>query len=298
MGSNFGGDGGDTLTDPANGCNIAQEYVYLADPGHPELRRQRRLLGRRPEQGHLVQRRPARQRHRRGPLHRPARRRHEEQLHLGRRRPARVGADPRATPSAAAPSGPTPSTSARATPPPPSPPPAARCTRPGAAPATTRASPAASPSATPTAPAGTSSNLPVDGTVPNRYLGGLAVDPNELRPRRTSPSTASPGSGPRVRARASATSSSPRTAAPPGRTSRRTCPTCRPTRGRHCRTAAWRSRTDLGVVYRAPGRTTWQRVGRLPAVAVLQLKLGPDGRTLYAATHGRGIYTIKVRDCG
>ncbi|MFB7510411.1 glycosyl hydrolase, partial [Streptomyces broussonetiae] len=30
MGSDFGGDGGDTLTDPANGCDIAQEYVYLA----------------------------------------------------------------------------------------------------------------------------------------------------------------------------------------------------------------------------------------------------------------------------
>ncbi len=30
MGSNFGGDGGDTLTDPANGCDIAEEYVYLA----------------------------------------------------------------------------------------------------------------------------------------------------------------------------------------------------------------------------------------------------------------------------
>lgn len=29
MGSNFGGDGGDTVTDPENGCNIAQEYVYL-----------------------------------------------------------------------------------------------------------------------------------------------------------------------------------------------------------------------------------------------------------------------------
>ncbi|MER6788461.1 glycosyl hydrolase [Streptomyces sp. NPDC000658] len=56
--------------------------------------------------------------------------------------------------------------------------------------------------------------------------------------------------------------------------------------------------TDLGVVYRAPGRTRWQRVGSLPAVAVLQLKLSPDGKTLYAATHGRGIYTIRVRDFG
>ncbi|MET8097191.1 glycosyl hydrolase [Streptomyces sp. NPDC005236] len=54
--------------------------------------------------------------------------------------------------------------------------------------------------------------------------------------------------------------------------------------------------TDLGVVYRAPGRTKWQRVGSLPAVAVLQLKTSPDGRTLYAATHGRGIYTFRVRD--
>ena len=56
--------------------------------------------------------------------------------------------------------------------------------------------------------------------------------------------------------------------------------------------------TDLGVVYRAPGRTSWQRVGSLPAVAVLQLKLSPDGQTLYAATHGRGIYSTRVRDCG
>ncbi|MFJ3337173.1 glycosyl hydrolase [Streptomyces sp. NPDC086766] len=30
MGSNFGGDGGDTIADPRNGCNIAEEYVYLA----------------------------------------------------------------------------------------------------------------------------------------------------------------------------------------------------------------------------------------------------------------------------
>jgi hypothetical protein len=29
MSSDFGGDGGDSLVDPANGCNIVQEYVYL-----------------------------------------------------------------------------------------------------------------------------------------------------------------------------------------------------------------------------------------------------------------------------
>ncbi len=30
MGSNFGGDGGDTLVDPRNGCNQVQEYVFLS----------------------------------------------------------------------------------------------------------------------------------------------------------------------------------------------------------------------------------------------------------------------------
>ena len=45
MVSNFGGDGGDVLVDPNNGCNIVQEYVYLTmevtqtcanpGPGHP-----------------------------------------------------------------------------------------------------------------------------------------------------------------------------------------------------------------------------------------------------------------------
>ncbi|WP_441250896.1 WD40/YVTN/BNR-like repeat-containing protein [Kitasatospora sp. McL0602] len=53
--------------------------------------------------------------------------------------------------------------------------------------------------------------------------------------------------------------------------------------------------TDLGVVYRAPHRTTWQRLGELPAVAVDQLKIGPDHR-LYAATHGRGLWSMSLDD--
>jgi hypothetical protein len=52
--------------------------------------------------------------------------------------------------------------------------------------------------------------------------------------------------------------------------------------------------TDLGVVYRAPHHVSWQRVGHLPAVAVLQLKAGPHG-SIYAATHGRGIYSITLK---
>jgi hypothetical protein len=50
--------------------------------------------------------------------------------------------------------------------------------------------------------------------------------------------------------------------------------------------------TDLGVVYRAAGSTSWQRLGgALPATVVLDLTTGPDGQ-LYAATHGRGIWRI------
>ncbi|GAA2139019.1 exo-alpha-sialidase [Kitasatospora kazusensis] len=53
--------------------------------------------------------------------------------------------------------------------------------------------------------------------------------------------------------------------------------------------------TDLGVVYRRAGRTDWQRLGELPAVAVDQLKIGPDHR-LYAATHGRGLWSMSLDD--
>jgi len=51
--------------------------------------------------------------------------------------------------------------------------------------------------------------------------------------------------------------------------------------------------TDLGVVYRAPGKTTWTRLGgsTLPVTVAMDLHLGPDGN-LYVATHGRGIWRI------
>ncbi|MEY9964697.1 hypothetical protein ABIA33_002739 [Streptacidiphilus sp. MAP12-16] len=53
--------------------------------------------------------------------------------------------------------------------------------------------------------------------------------------------------------------------------------------------------TDLGALYRAPGQTGWKVIASLPAVAVNQIIVGPDGR-LYAATHGRGIYSIELAD--
>ncbi|HEY6013301.1 MAG TPA: sialidase family protein, partial [Candidatus Limnocylindrales bacterium] len=50
--------------------------------------------------------------------------------------------------------------------------------------------------------------------------------------------------------------------------------------------------TDLGVVYSADGGGTWTRLGgNFPATVAMDVELGPDGN-IYAATHGRGIWRI------
>jgi sugar lactone lactonase YvrE len=52
--------------------------------------------------------------------------------------------------------------------------------------------------------------------------------------------------------------------------------------------------TDLGVVYRAAGSATWTRLGSgLPTTTVMDIHVGPDGN-LYAGTHGRGIWRVAV----
>jgi hypothetical protein len=50
--------------------------------------------------------------------------------------------------------------------------------------------------------------------------------------------------------------------------------------------------TDLGVVVRQPGSSDWKRLGtNLPLTVAMDVELGPDGK-IYAATHGRGIWSI------
>ncbi|MDX6268382.1 MAG: hypothetical protein QOD70_3122 [Frankiales bacterium] len=53
----------------------------------------------------------------------------------------------------------------------------------------------------------------------------------------------------------------------------------------------WYLGTDLGVVTSTDQGTTWKRVTGFPYVTVMQLKVAPGG-TVYAATHGRGIWTV------
>lgn len=140
-------------------------------------------------------------------------------------------------------------------------------------------------------------SLPVDGTVPNRYLSGFAVDPKNANHVYLAVNgfsrhwTEGPGSGLGhvFESKDGGSTWKDISANLPDVPTNSAVVTAN---------GGIAVATDLGVVYRAPGQTKWKRVGSLPAVAVLQLKLSPDGQTLYAATHGRGIYTIKVRDCG
>ncbi|GAA4982690.1 hypothetical protein GCM10025734_04140 [Kitasatospora paranensis] len=56
--------------------------------------------------------------------------------------------------------------------------------------------------------------------------------------------------------------------------------------------------TDLAAFHRAAGARDWKVLGRdLPTTTVMQLRTGPDGR-LYAATHGRGIWSFDLRALG
>jgi sugar lactone lactonase YvrE len=52
--------------------------------------------------------------------------------------------------------------------------------------------------------------------------------------------------------------------------------------------------TDLGVLWRQAGGTQWTRLGSgLPTTTVMDLTVGPDGK-IYAGTHGRGIWRIEA----
>ncbi|MFG2789705.1 glycosyl hydrolase [Streptomyces sp. NPDC048419] len=140
-------------------------------------------------------------------------------------------------------------------------------------------------------------SLPVDGNVPNRYLSGFAIDPKNADHVFLAVNgfsrhwTEGPGAGLGhvFESTDGGTTWKDISANLPDVPTNSAVVTAN---------GGLAVGTDLGVVYRAPGQAKWQRLGSLPAVAVLQLKLGPDGSTLYAASHGRGIYTLRVRDHG
>ncbi|CAG6397688.1 glycosyl hydrolase [Streptomyces cocklensis] len=292
MGSNFGGDGGDTLTDPADGCNIAQEYVYLAinvtqncavnDGAWVDDPAKATSYGVAPPDNETGEARfiaplstdtrnadtwIAGGRHVWVQTHGYAIRSGDEWTDA-----FDLGAGHTATAVAAqggkvyaAWCGP--------------------CNNQGF----TRGIAVGNADGT----GWHQVDLPVDGTVPNRYLSGFAVDPADSDHVYLAVNgfsrhwTEGPGAGighvfesrdggttwRDISANLPDVPADALLALPGG---------------------GLALATDLGVVYRAPHRTAWSRVGNLPAVAVLQLKSGPDGR-VYAATHGRGLYSIALR---
>jgi len=53
--------------------------------------------------------------------------------------------------------------------------------------------------------------------------------------------------------------------------------------------------TDWGVARRPGGESTWKDAAEgMPLVAVYGLAMDPVGRTIYAATHGRGVYQVDL----
>ncbi|MFE2349216.1 glycosyl hydrolase [Kitasatospora cineracea] len=140
-------------------------------------------------------------------------------------------------------------------------------------------------------------NLPVDGTLPNRYVSSFAVDPADAQHVLVSFSgfsrtwTEGPGAGighvfESRDGGATWTDVSANLPDVPADTLR-----LLPDGGLALG-------TDLAAFHRAPGAADWKVLGTgLPTTTVMQLKTGPDGK-LYAATHGRGIWSFDPRRLG
>ncbi|MFC8513008.1 glycosyl hydrolase, partial [Streptomyces sp. NPDC057257] len=137
-------------------------------------------------------------------------------------------------------------------------------------------------------------NLPADGTVPNRYLSGLAIDPSDsdhvlLAVNGFSRKwTEGPGAG-------VGHLFETRDGGVTWKDISGNLPDVPADSVVLLKGGTVALGTDLGVLVRTPGSKGWKVAGgNLPTTAVLQLRTGPDGR-LYAATHGRGIWAIDVR---
>ncbi|RPF34449.1 glycosyl hydrolase [Streptomyces sp. TLI_185] len=137
-------------------------------------------------------------------------------------------------------------------------------------------------------------SLPVDGTVPNRYLSGLAIDPADsdhvlLAVNGFSRKwTEGPGAG-------VGHLFETRDGGVTWKDVSGNLPDVPANSVALLKGGTIALGTDLGVLVRLPGSASWKVAGgNLPTTAVLQVRVGPDGR-LYAATHGRGIWAIDVR---
>ncbi|MGW1868942.1 glycosyl hydrolase [Streptomyces mauvecolor] len=137
-------------------------------------------------------------------------------------------------------------------------------------------------------------NLPVDGTVPNRYISGFEVDPANAQHVYVAVNgfsrkfTEGPGAGTGhiFESKNGGTNWTDISA---------NLPDVPADTVKLLPNGGLALGTDLAVFYRPTGSAQWKVLGdQLPTTAVLQLKLGTDNN-LYAATHGRGIWSFDVR---
>ena len=61
------------------------------------------------------------------------------------------------------------------------------------------------------------------------------------------------------------------------------------------KTGAVFAATDYGVLTLAKGASSWVATAGIPPVLVSGLTIDPSGSTLYAATHGRSIWKLRVK---
>jgi hypothetical protein len=136
--------------------------------------------------------------------------------------------------------------------------------------------------------------LPADTNVPNRYLAGVTIDPADLSGKTayvvvngfSRRFTEGPGAGKghlfkTTDAGASWTDVSGNLPDVPASSLVIKAD------------GTWVLGTDLGVVTKSVTDTTWKRIAGFPYVTVMQLKTDADGN-VYVATHGRGIWKIPV----
>jgi hypothetical protein len=141
-------------------------------------------------------------------------------------------------------------------------------------------------------------NLPIDGTLPNRYVAGFGVDPANANhafvafngfSRRW---TEGPGAG---FGHVFETTDQGLT----WKDVSANLPDVPANAVKVLSNGALVLATDLGTLYRPAGAIDWQRLGTgLPTTAVMDVEYSSSDNTLYVATHGRGIWQFGLAQLG
>jgi hypothetical protein len=137
-------------------------------------------------------------------------------------------------------------------------------------------------------------SLPVDGTVPNRYVAGFGVDQNDASHvfvaingfnRRF---TEGPGAGVGHVFESKDMGSTWTDVSA-------NLPDVPSSSVQVLTNGALVLATDLATFYRAPGQTAWQRLGAgLPLTVGMDVEYSASDNTVYVATHGRGIWAFAL----